>query len=89
MTATVDLGKEFIAEELTTISSTKAAAVLIRRDSGPGSVVVAGHGTGANKPHVITGQGQGSVVIFVQKGQSCIIYGSPSIRVFAYVPEPL
>jgi hypothetical protein len=57
----------------------------VRRESAPGSVVVHGHGTKKDKPHVVTGEGQGSVIIFLHRDQSCIVYGTPSIRLFRYI----
>jgi hypothetical protein len=84
-THAVQLEGEHIARELTTISSVEYAAVLVRRESAPGSVVVHGHGTDKDKPHVITGEGQGPVIIFLHRDQSCIVYGTPSIRLFSYI----
>lgn len=78
------LGEEHAAEEFTTISASENAAVLVRREGAPGSVVLLGQGTEKDKPHVITGGGHGSVVIFLRRDQSCIVYGSPSIRLFRY-----
>lgn len=73
----VHLGGEIVAEEFTTIFASENPAILVRKDSSPGSVVVAGPKTGQQKPRVDTGQGQGSVLVQLQQDQSCIIYGTP------------
>jgi len=79
----VGLLDEIRAEEFSNFDASKYPAVLVRKDGAPGSVVVHGPGTDKNKPHVITGQDSGAVILFLRKGQSCIVYGNPSIRLFA------
>lgn len=75
-----------MAREFSIIKSPETAALLVRKQSAPGSIVVLGCGTEVDKPHVITGegQGQGSVIVFLRKGQSCMVYGNPSVRLFRY-----
>ena len=64
------------------IGPPKHPAVLVRRDGLSGSVVVAGRGTDQTKPRVTTGKGHGEVIVILEEGQQCIMYGSPSIRLF-------
>lgn len=71
-----------IAQDFMIVGPPNHPAVLVRRDGASGSVVVAGRGTDQNKPRVTTGENRGRVIVILEEGQQCIMYGSPSIRLF-------
>lgn len=73
---------EQIAKEFTIIGPPSCPAILVRKDGASGSVIVAGRGTAQEKPRVSTGKDRGRVIVIMEEGQQCIIYGSPSIRIF-------
>ena len=59
-------------------------AVLIRKDRGTGSVVASGDGVDGREPWVITGAEQPLeiVILLVKPGQTCVVLGYPTVRLF-------
>ena len=59
-------------------------AILVRRNSGEGSVYMLNKNLPAKKPFIQIGPEQSAeyVVMIIRSGQSCHFYGKPSVRYF-------